>query len=65
MSDSLSDSQEELRLDYGVRMRYDYATGELGAVSGDGHIKTYFIPDDPIDYWEGMVNMYGKRQNKR
>lgn len=61
MSAPLSETQEEMRLDYGVRMRYDYATGRLGAVGGDANVKTFFVPDKPIQYWERMVGMHGKR----
>ena len=42
----------------GTVYKYDSATGEFGMAKSDGTMITYFIPDNPDEYWEKQKEMH-------
>ena len=51
MIDDTSDNVLTKREEDGDYLFFNTETGEFLVLSEDGYIRTFFIPDDGIDYW--------------
>ena len=50
--DDTSDNVLTKREEDGDYLFFNTETGEFLVLSEDGYIRTFFIPDDGIDYWD-------------
>lgn len=46
----------------GWLFKYEHSTKQFGLLSPFGTISTYFVPDEPEEYWKKQINEYKKKE---